>query len=163
MKRTLLLMRHAKSSWKESSQPDSERPLNKRGFHDAPMMGVRLKTLKYRCDRMICSPAVRAYETAKAVAGAMGYGGVIERDERLYMADIDNYLEVIGEVDDKVKHLMIISHNPGTEAFFNYLTGERVEKFPTAAYALIEVDTSWSLLKKGRLLRFDTPKSDQER
>jgi phosphohistidine phosphatase len=163
MKRTLLLMRHAKSSWNDTSVNDSKRPLNKRGAHDAPMMGKRLKGLNYHCDRLIVSTATRAYETAKAVANAMGYKGSIVKDERLYMADIDNYLEVIAEVDEAVKHLMIVSHNPGTEAFFTYLTGERVEKFPTAAYALIEIDSSWADMKEGKLLRFDTPKSDQER
>jgi phosphohistidine phosphatase len=159
MKRTLLLMRHAKSSWKDLSLPDSKRPLNRRGLHDASMMGIRLKGEGYRCDCMISSPAVRAWRTAKAVAEGMGYRAKILREERLYMADIGDFLKVIGEADKGVKHLMLVSHNPGIETFFSHLTGESVEKFPTAAYALIAVDEPWDKLTRGKLLRFDFPKS----
>ena len=161
MKRTLLLMRHAKSSWDDMALPDSKRPLNGRGKKDAPEMGRRLEAAGYRCDLLISSPAVRAYETAMAVAKALHSGDGLETDERLYMADIGDYLSVISGVDEKVEHLMIVSHNPGTEAFFSYLTGERVEKFPTAAYALIAVDEPWSQLSRGHLIRFDYPKSDR--
>ena len=154
-------MRHAKSSWDDTTLPDSKRPLNKRGKNDAPVMGARLKAKRYRCDQIISSPAVRALETAKAVAQALHFEGEIAIDERLYMANIEAYLEVIAGVDDAVDHLMIVSHNPGTEAFFTYLTGESLEKFPTAAYALIEVDEAWSQLRRGRLIRFDYPKSER--
>jgi phosphohistidine phosphatase len=159
MKRTLLLMRHAKSSWVDTALPDSGRPLNKRGKHDAPMMGERLKEAGYCCDCMIASPAKRAYDTAKAVAEAIGYRDRILRSDALYMADTRDFLQVIAEVDKKVRHLMIVSHNPGTEEFFSYLTGETVGKFPTAAYALIGVEQKWGSLTRGRLLRFDYPKS----
>ncbi len=159
MKRTLLLMRHAKSSWKDLSLKDTQRPLNKRGRHDAPKMGGRLKKEGYCCDCMISSPATRAYETAKAVAEAIGYKKKILRDEGLYMADIEDFLKVIAGVDEGVRHLMLVSHNPGIEAFFSHLTGERPDKFPTAAYALIEISGTWSDPKPGRVLRFDYPKS----
>lgn len=160
MKRTLLLMRHAKSSWEDSDLPDSRRPLNKRGKRDAPMMGERLKEAGYRCDCMITSPAVRAYDTAKAVAEAIGYQRKeILRNDALYMAGTEDFLRVIAGVDPEVKHLMLVSHNPGTEEFFSYLTGESVAKFPTAAYALIRVEQEWDSLTRGKLLRFDYPKS----
>ena len=152
-------MRHAKSSWKDLSLPDSKRPLNKRGMHDAPMMGIRLKNKGYCCDYLISSPAIRAYETAKAVAQAIGYASKIVTDDALYMAGTDDYLSAIAGVDESVNTLMIVSHNPGTEEFFTYLTGKRVAKFPTAAYALIEIDGPWSQLGKGKLLEFDYPKS----
>lgn len=160
--KTLLLMRHAKSSWSDMSLRDSQRPLNKRGMRDAPKMGERLKSEGYRCDRLIASPAVRAYETAKAAAETMGFKDPIIKDERLYMADIEDYLEVIAGVPDSVEHLMLVTHNPGSEELFEFLTGERVVKFPTAAYALIEIEGLWSEVKKGKLLRFDYPKSREE-
>jgi phosphohistidine phosphatase len=159
MKRTLLLMRHAKSSWADTALSDSNRPLNKRGRHDAPVMGNRLNAAGYRCDCMITSPAVRARDTAKAVAKAIGYRDRILKEDALYMADTRDFLRVIAGVDKKVKHLMLVSHNPGTEEFFSYLTGETVAKFPTAAYVLIEIDQKWDALSRGRLLRFDYPKS----
>jgi phosphohistidine phosphatase len=157
--KTILLLRHAKSSWSDTALRDSQRPLNKRGLQDAPRMGKRLKKRGYRCDCIITSPAVRAYETAKAAAKEMGFKDTIIKDERLYMAGIDDYLEVIAGVPEGVEHLMLVSHNPGTEEFFEFLTGESVAKFPTAAYALIEVEGPWSAVKKGVLLQFDYPKS----
>jgi phosphohistidine phosphatase len=159
MKRTLLLMRHAKSAWDDPSLSDAKRPLNARGEKDAPEMGRRLAEAGYRCDRLLSSPAVRARETAKAVASALSFSEKITVSDALYMADIEEYLQVIGKVDDTVEHLMIVSHNPGTEEFVAFLTGARMEKFPTAAYALIEVKGSWSDLSRGKLLRFDFPKS----
>ncbi|MEA3374301.1 MAG: histidine phosphatase family protein [Campylobacterota bacterium] len=160
MKYTLLILRHAKSSWDDSTLSDRERPLNKRGKKDAPMMGKRLKSSNYKCDLLITSPAVRALSTAKAVAKALGYPEKkILLDESLYMADTEDYLHVIGGVDEKIKHLMIVSHNPGSEELLGDLTSEQFEKFPTAAYALIEIEGSWSEIKSAKLLRFDYPKS----
>ena len=161
MNRTLLLMRHAKSSWDHPGLRDSERPLNKRGKRDAPMMGARLGASGYRCDLIISSPAVRALETAKAVAAAMGYEGEIRTDERLYMADDADFFRVLREVKAGVMHLMLFSHNPGIEMFAERVTGESFEKFPTSAYALIAAGDSWSHFKGGELLRFDFPKSAQ--
>ena len=73
MKRTLVMIRHAKSSWANPLQSDFERPLNERGQHDAPMMGERLKTLNIMPDLVIASPAKRAKQTAKKIAAALGY------------------------------------------------------------------------------------------
>ncbi|MDX1295108.1 MAG: histidine phosphatase family protein [Sulfurimonadaceae bacterium] len=160
--KTLLLLRHAKSSWADTTLKDSQRPLNKRGVHDAPKMGKRLKKEGYCCDSVIASPAVRAYETAKSVLKEIGFNDKIMKDERLYMADIDDYLEVIADVPESIEHLMLVSHNPGTEEFFEFLTGEQVVKFPTAAYALIAIEGTWSEIKKGKLLRFDYPKSEAD-
>lgn len=153
-------MRHAKSSWDEHLLSDRERPLNARGEKDAPMMGKRLKSEKYSCDLLISSPAIRAYSTAKAVAEALGYQKKkIVLEESLYLADIDDYLYLLKGINDTVNHLMIVSHNPGSEELVEYFTSMKFEKFPTAAYALIEIEGSWSEMKSGRLLRFDFPKS----
>ena len=75
------------------------------------------------------------------------------------MADIGDYLHVISGVDEQIKNLMLVSHNPGIEEFFIYLTGEMIENFPTAAYAVIEVKGKWSELTSGKLLHYDFPKS----
>ncbi len=156
-------MRHAKSSWKDNSLSDRDRPLNKRGLRDAPMMGKRLKSLAYHCDQLISSPAVRAKSTAEMVASAFDYDGEIIEDERLYMADIEDYLDVISGVDLKVKTLMLVSHNPGSEEFFSHLTGIDVYEFPTSAYALIAITGEWSNITSARLLHYDFPKSTEER
>ena len=81
----LILVRHAKSSWKDASVYDHERPLNKRGKRDAPEMGARLKLRGCEPDLIVSSSAVRALETARTVAGEIGYPlGRIVVDERLY-------------------------------------------------------------------------------
>ncbi|MDH3806604.1 MAG: histidine phosphatase family protein, partial [Gammaproteobacteria bacterium] len=63
--KTLTLVRHAKSSWKDSGLSDRERPLNKRGERDAPVMGKRAAAAGLRPSQIISSPAVRAWTTAK--------------------------------------------------------------------------------------------------
>ena len=159
MKKTVLILRHAKSSWKDMTLRDRERPLNGRGERDAPEMGKRLKKLGYKPDLILSSPAVRAIETARKAAGEIGYEEKIIEDEALYMAEVSDYLAVMAGVDESVTHLMIVSHNPGSEELFTFLCGEGVPKFPTAAYALIEMQGCWSDLCCGKLLRFDYPKS----
>lgn len=160
MSRTLVVMRHAKSSWGDPSLSDFDRPLNKRGERDAPEMGRRLKSEGYQCELMIVSPAVRARMTAERVAEQIGYSPeAIVFDQRLYMADIANYLDVIAGVDESVNHLLIVSHNPGSEALITHLSGEAFEKFPTAAYALLEVEGSWKAMGTVHFIDFDFPKS----
>lgn len=159
MGHTLLIMRHAKSSWKEAALSDMQRPLNGRGKRDAPKMGERLRACGYCSDLIISSPAVRALKTAKKVAAAMGYEGEIRIERALYMAGMDDYLRVIAGVDERVEHLMLVSHNPGCEELMESLTGERVEKFPTAAYAWVKISGRWSELSGGKLLRYDFPGS----
>ena len=159
-KRTLLIMRHAKSSWDDMHLSDHERPLNKRGKHDAPMMGERLKEERYACDLIISSSAKRAHTTAKAVAAALGYAKEdIRIEPTLYMASIEDYLRVIATVDEDINHLMIVSHNPGSEEIIDYLTHQTFEKFPTAAYALLEVEGSWDDMQSVKMVRYDYPKS----
>lgn len=162
---TLVLMRHAKSSWDDPSQPDFDRPLNKRGLKSAPIMGKRLKKSGYRCDLMISSPALRAKQTAEAVAEAIGYEKSIDYDKRLYMADVDDFLAVVGGLEEKIGTVLIVGHNPGTEAFFSYLSGREVDKFPTAAYACLRMDIPWALVGANcaELIAFDYPKKGEEK
>jgi phosphohistidine phosphatase len=89
MMKTLILVRHAKSSWKDRSLPDRMRPLNKRGKRDAPMMGQRLAKRGVDVELMISSPAKRAMATAEAMAEELDYpwDGIVA-EERLYEADV---------------------------------------------------------------------------
>jgi phosphohistidine phosphatase len=157
---TLILMRHAKSSWDDPSVLDFDRPLNKRGKKNAPEMGERLRESDISCDRIISSPARRAKATAEAVAETMGYAKSIDFDKRLYMAEVEDFLAVVRDLDEKDGCVMIVGHNPGTEEFFTYLCGLEVEKFPTAAYACVKLKVPWEKVGENRaeLLRFDYPK-----
>ena len=123
--KSLLILRHAKSSWKHPELPDYDRPLNKRGKNDAPQMGRLIRKEKLIPDIILSSPATRAYATAKAVAKACDYNGQIILSRSLYdAADPKVYLKAIGNLDDKHTRVLIVGHNPTIEELLEILTGE---------------------------------------
>lgn len=132
--KTLLLMRHAKSSWDNDALADYARPLNERGRHDAPRMGKLLAQLDLVPNLIVTSGAKRAAKTAELAAAAAGYSGDLRHTDELYLADPDTFLEVARETDDAVACLMLVAHNPGTEELVSALAG-RDERMPTAALA----------------------------
>jgi phosphohistidine phosphatase len=139
--KTLMLVRHAKSSWKERGLPDHERPLNKRGRRDAPMMGERLARRGVEVDLIICSSATRAVATAEAMGEALEYAwDEIVVEERLYEAYAEEILEVIEGQDDWVDHLMLIGHNPGLTTLANRLSSHGIENVPTSAVVELRYD-----------------------
>jgi phosphohistidine phosphatase len=135
--KTLLVLRHAKSSWDDQSLDDHARPLNPRGLKDAPRVGEWLREQGVIPDVLITSDAVRARMTAEAVARAAGYTGDVRLDSSLYLASPDEIYGVINTVDrPRTAAVMIVGHNPGLSAFVTQLTGDDVE-LPTAALAQI--------------------------
>jgi phosphohistidine phosphatase len=136
--KTLLVLRHAKSSWSDGSLADHDRPLNERGERDAPRMGDRVRQHRLVPDLIISSDAVRARMTADAVAQAAGYGKEIRFEPLLYGAAPDDILVVLRAAEPNAKTVMIVGHNPGLEALVGHLTGER-QDMPTAALAQIEL------------------------
>ena len=137
--KTLMLLRHAKSSWKDESLDDHERPLNKRGKRAAPLMGRLLKKEALVPDLIISSTAVRARTTAEAVAESSGYARAVELDEELYLAPAGKLLDVAARIPgDTVRSLLLVAHNPGMEDLVAMLSG-RSERFPTAALAVFDL------------------------
>ena len=135
--KTLLLLRHAKSSWADPALDDHQRPLNERGRRDAPRMGNLIRERGLSPDVIISSDAVRARLTAEAVAETAGYAARILLDPRLYHAGPDSIVEVLQTVPDgKAKTVMIVGHNPGLERLIARLTAEHPD-LPTAALAQI--------------------------
>jgi phosphohistidine phosphatase len=135
--KTLLVLRHAKSSWDDQNLDDHDRPLNARGERDAPRMGRLARKKRLSVELIISSDALRARLTAEAVADAIGYGGQILLDPRLYHASAADILAVLrSAVDDNVTTVMIVGHNPGLEDLVARLTGDP-EGLPTAALAQI--------------------------
>ena len=146
----LLVLRHAKSSWKDLSLRDFERPLNKRGQKDAPRMGQLLNEHHLKPDQIITSAAVRARLTAEAVAVNCGYDAEIFATSDLYMASPAAYFEVLNHVQDSNTLVMVVGHNPGIEDLVEDLT-DQWHRMPTGALAHIQLDIdSW------RTLDFDT-------
>ena len=134
--KTLLVLRHAKSSWDDAALDDHERPLNKRGRRDAPRMGELVREHGLIPDVVISSDAVRARLTAEAVVEAARYAGAILLDRRLYLAGPADILSLLRTVDEKAETVMIVGHNPGLEELVAQLTGDW-QNLPTAALAQI--------------------------
>jgi phosphohistidine phosphatase len=141
--KTLLLLRHAKSSWKHPELADHDRPLNKRGKRTAPLMGELLQDEDLIPDLILCSSAVRANTTVLLVAKACNYPGEIRQTRELYLAEPQAYIEVLSQVAEKHACLLVVGHNPGLETLIEALTGEAIA-MPTAALACIELSiTRW--------------------
>jgi phosphohistidine phosphatase len=146
--KTLLVLRHAKSSWSDLALDDHERPLNTRGRRDAPRMGERVREHRLTPDVIISSDAVRARLTAEAVAKTAHYAEEILLDPRLYAASPADIVAVLRTVrDTNAGTVMIVGHNPGLEALVAQLTGEQ-QDLPTAALAQISLPIDrWRDLK----------------
>ena len=161
--KTLLLLRHAKSSWDDSRLDDHDRPLNERGRRDGPQMGLVVRQHRLTPDVIVASDAVRARLTAEAVAASAGYVGEIVMDPRLYLASPNDIVDVLRAVrGTKTATVMIVGHNPGLEELLARMTGER-EAMPTAALAQIVLPIDrWRDLEssiRGALVALWRPKS----
>jgi phosphohistidine phosphatase len=160
--KTLLILRHAKSSWKFPELTDHDRPLNRRGKRDAPRMGRTLQERELVPDLVISSTATRALDTASAVAKHSGYKGKMLKFQSLYAAEPAAYLAVLREVDDNYQRILIVGHNPGVEELIEMLTGE-IHIIPTCTLAQIEFDIEkWSTVlrrhtDRGRLVEIFKP------
>jgi phosphohistidine phosphatase len=160
--KTLILVRHAKSSWKDRTLSDRERPLNKRGKHDAPVMGKRIAEAGIRPSLIVSSPAVRAWTTAKVVARTIGYPlEFLQREDGLYLASLDSWLDVVAAQDNGFNSLMLFGHNPGLTDFANYLSPGLTHNVPTAGVVCVNIDSEdWLLYERPRteLVLYDFPK-----
>ena len=160
--KTLTIVRHAKSSWDHPGLNDRERPLNKRGEHDAPLMGQRVLEHGIRPSMIISSPATRAWATARIIAAAISYPlEFLQRDKSLYHASVDALLNVIVAQDPGFNSLMVVGHNPGLTDFANYLSPGLTNNLPTAGVVSVEFDQDdWDLFARPatELLLYDYPK-----
>ena len=158
----LLILRHAKSSWKDTSVSDHARPLNKRGKKAAPRMGKLLYEEDLVPDIILSSTALRARDTADLVAEASGFAGEITFLDDFYHAWPSDYLDGLRSLSNDIKLPMIVGHNPGMEMLLDVLTGE-LERFPTAALAYVQLPIDdWSQLRdeiEGELLNLWLPRA----
>jgi phosphohistidine phosphatase len=158
----LTLVRHAKSSWSDSALSDRKRPLNKRGEHDAPVMGRRIAEHGIRPSLIVTSPANRAWTTAKIIAQEISYPlEFLQRDDSLYLASLDEFLDVLVAQDNEFNSIMLVGHNPGMTDFANFLSPGLTQNLPTAGVVSVEIDQDhWNLYEqpKTRLLVHDYPK-----
>lgn len=161
--KTLLIIRHAKSSWDNINTPDIDRPLNDRGRKDAPAMAKKVKKAGVRIDRFVSSPARRARHTAELFAREQN---VKEEDililTELYHAQPAVFQQVITGMDDKDETVAVFSHNPGITAFVNTLGAARLDNMPTCSvFAVKSQSPTWNdfFTTAPEFLFFDYPKS----
>ncbi|MCB0644155.1 MAG: histidine phosphatase family protein [Phaeodactylibacter sp.] len=160
--KTLYFIRHAKSSWEDSSLDDIERPLNKRGERDAPLMATRLQGLGVVPDQIVSSPATRALTTAHYFADALGIDpDTIHIDERIYLVEVRGLLQVIREWPAEWNTVLLFGHNPTITDFSNLHNQGRIDNVPTCGICKFEgVIPSWSDWSEHRvrLTKFMYPK-----
>jgi phosphohistidine phosphatase len=158
--KTLLLLRHAKSSWDNASLRDFDRPLADRGRRDAPRMGRALVALDSAPDYIVCSPAARARETIEAVINEGRFAAPLAFDESIYDASTAALMQIVRRLPFDRQRVLMVGHNPGFEDLLTRLTGER-GRMPTAALACIEFHVDrWDDVEdgQGKLVWLLTPK-----
>ena len=159
--KALFLIRHAKPSWDDTVLADRDRPLDDRGERDVAKMGKRLVERNVKADLIMSSPAKRALATAKVIAKMLDYKRKdIVVNHRLYAGQVDDLLDVIQELDHKLKRVMLVGHNPELTELAHRLSSE-ISRMPTCAVAEFTFDAkSWSAIGKARPARvaLDYPK-----
>lgn len=160
--KTLTILRHAKSSWKDPTLIDHDRPLNRRGNRDLPIMGKRIQEAGIRPSLILSSTAVRAWTTARGIAKVISYPTeFLQREQRLYHAGVRRILEVLADQDNAFNNIMIVGHNPGLTDFANYLVPDMTDNIPTCGVVSVTIDSvDWHLgnSKDAKLVHYDYPK-----
>ena len=159
--KTLILLRHAKSSWAEPNEADHDRPLNERGKRDAPRVGEVLRERDLQPDLVLSSTAKRARKTARKAIDASGFDTEVQLIEEFYLAAPATYIAKLKSISDEIECVMVVGHNPGMAELLAALTHQQQE-FPTAALAVLELPIgSWrefQLDTPAKLVSFWTPK-----
>lgn len=142
--KTLYIIRHAKSSWKDIAMDDFERPLNQRGKDDALLMANKLVELDICPDLIISSPSKRTKCTIAIIAPQIGYKKEIVYDNKIYESNMENLKRVVRNIDDKNNTVFLLGHNPGLNMFAEDLCGF-VKNIATTGIVAISFDCNrWS-------------------
>jgi len=159
--KTLLIMRHAKSSWNDDSLSDHDRPLNDRGEADAPHMGAVLTARDLVPDRILSSTAVRARTTAELVAQNCAFDGEISLDRNLYHAGPDEFIDALKGLPTDLDRVLLVGHNPGISELVDFLA-DTPEMMTTANIAVLQLPVNrWSELDfetEGKLVEILRPR-----
>jgi phosphohistidine phosphatase len=164
--KSLFLLRHAKSSWKDPALADHDRPLAPRGRRAAKLLAEHLRRDQVAPELVLCSSARRTRETLERIAPALGEQATIQIERELYAASEHLLLERVRGVEDEFESVLLIGHNPGVEELALSLadSGEKLatlrRKYPTGALARLEFAGRWRELGPGgaELTDFVTPK-----
>ena len=156
----LIIIRHAKSDWQDTTLDDFDRPLNERGMQDAPFIGKFLKEKNLLPDLIISSPALRAITTAEIIAKEVEYTKAIVANQYIYEAYVNTLQEIVSFIYDENDTVYLIGHNPGVSALA-YMLSDMKESIPTCAVVEIDFECdSWMDVSKenAALISYDFPK-----
>lgn len=164
--RQLWLVRHAKSSWDSPDLTDFERPLNDRGKKSAPDMGRRLAKRKVKLDRIVTSPARRAFDTAYAIADALDFPvHLLAIEPRIYDAGVKTLLDVVASQPQDCESVMIVGHNPGFSELADRLSPKGMDELPTCAVVGLKFKAKhWRDVAHGKAesVYYDYPKKEAD-
>lgn len=167
--RTLLLLRHAKSSWDDPALEDFDRPLARRGREAAPLIGREMVRRGWTPEMAIVSPALRTRQSWDLVARELPATPDLLFEPSIYEAVPEALLTAIRRLPNRIATAVLVGHNPGMERLAAMLCGPESdtssmarmkEKFPTAAAACLTFDTDWHALceQSATLTAFLTPR-----
>jgi len=160
--RRITLLRHAKSDWNSPTRDDFDRPLNARGYRDAPRMGKQLYKRGLHPQLILSSPALRAITTAQIVAAELSYKTEsIVTDSNLYLASPATILDILRTKGAACTDVMLVGHNPGLSELANRICAVSIDNIPTCGAFTVELYAdNWDALGKvaGQLTWFDYPK-----
>jgi phosphohistidine phosphatase len=166
--RTLVLLRHAKSSW-DTDEPDHERPLAPRGRRDAKAVGQYLAAQGLRPDVVLCSTARRTRQTWDQAVKGGAKGGDVRYLDEIYDASVTELVEVLHDAPADARSILLLGHAPGIPRLMDYLAirrsdspvWERAEQdFPTSGLAVLELESPWSDIGEAvaELTAFEAPR-----
>ncbi len=157
----LTLVRHGKSNNQEEEISDFDRRLTERGLSDALLIGSYIKDKLPKVDLIISSSALRSEDTAKIISDSIGYSHEkISYYDELYLCSVSEYIEILINQNLRHRHILLVSHNPGTTGFANILTNSDVISIPTCGFTHISLDIiKWDELEPGvgSLLSYISP------
>lgn len=150
--KTLIIVRHGKSSWAYPDLEDFYRPLKPRGINDAFAIGEELMNKDVFPDLILSSPAIRAMNTAIIIARKLDFPlQRIRANEGIYEASTYELLKLISNVEDNIETLMIFGHNPSFTSLINQLQDEALYNLPTCGVFAIELPiNSWVEVTKAK-------------
>jgi len=147
MSKRLSILRHAKSEWANAGLSDHGRPLNTRGNNNATQLGIRLKAEQLQPQKILCSSATRAQETAKRVVQGLDCADILVTEPDLYLASPATLLRAAANCSDDIGHLMLVAHNPGMTELVNNTSNVQLDNLPTCGIFSIDFDIeSWAEL-----------------
>ena len=164
--KTLLLARHGKSDWGDSSVEDFKRPLNARGEEDSPKMASYLQQCGYLINQIISSEATRALATAEEYRKHLTPDQNLITHDDLYLASMKTIVNIVNNIQPNLNSVMLVGHNPGMTEALNFFTHETVDDMSTCSVGVLQFEVeNWKDIAQGNgdLLAYETPKKIKNR